>query len=163
MRHTLVVLCSLAVACTGPAGTGGSGGGNGAGGSSGAGGGSSGTGGGSASSSYPCDVGGIVSSSCLECHANPPLFGAPMPLVTYADTQADSALFPGQKIHQRMAARVSATDRPMPQAPRTLTAAQISAITAWSSAGAPPGSGSCGTGGGAGGGGGSGGGAGGRR
>ncbi len=163
MRLGLALSLSVLAACAasppggGSAGGGGSGGG---GGSTGTGGGTQGTAGGAVvAGDYPCDVGAIVQSSCIECHQNPPLFGAPMPLVTWADTQAESAQFPGQKIHQRMAARVSATVRPMPQAPRTLTAEQIAAITAWSSAGAPKNAaGMCGAGGGSGGSGGSGGG-----
>lgn len=153
---SFVTLCCLAAACSPPV-TGNTGGG---GGTSGTGGGTSGTGGGAANAGQlPCDVGAIVSSSCVECHQSPPLYGAPMPLVTWADTQADSVQFPGQKIHQRMAARVSATQLPMPQPPRLLTAQQIATITAWSGAGAPQGSGMCGAGGGSGGSGGSGGGA----
>jgi len=161
--RSLVLFLFVAACSSPPSGNGNTGGsgagtaGSGSGGSSGTGGGTSGTAGGAAvAGDYPCDVGAIVQSSCLECHQNPPLFGAPMPLVTWADTQADSAQFPGQKVHERMAARVSATVRPMPQAPRTLTAQQIAAITAWSSAGAPKNAmGSCGAGGGSGGSGGS--------
>ncbi len=30
----------------------------------------------------------IINCSCQQCHQNPPLNGAPIPLLTYADTQA---------------------------------------------------------------------------
>jgi hypothetical protein len=36
---------------------------------------------------FPCDVFAIVHSICNKCHTNPPVFGAPFPLLTYADTQ----------------------------------------------------------------------------
>ena len=159
MRLGTLVVVLVGVACS-PGVGGNTGGGSGStGGGSGTGGGASGTGGGTVNAGQlPCDVAAVLTGSCTECHSNPPVFGAPMPLVTYADTQANSPLFPGQKIHQRMAARVTAAERPMPQAPRTLTTTQRSALVDWSAAGAPEGTSMCGTGGGSGSGGGAGGG-----
>ncbi len=42
----------------------------------------------------PCAIEAIVESRCRHCHSDPPVNGAPFPLVTYADTQAlyDSVL-----------------------------------------------------------------------
>jgi hypothetical protein len=166
MRRSFVFAVLCLAACADTVGVGDPGGGaGGAGGSVGAGGGGgAATGGGSATAggsggsagtgTLPCDVGAILQGTCSECHQSPPLFGAPMPLLTWADTHADSAQFPGQKIYQRMAVRVTATTSPMPQPPRTLTQQQISTITAWAAAGAPVGAGTCGAGGGGGSGGG---------
>jgi hypothetical protein len=35
-----------------------------------------------------CEAYKIINCSCQQCHQNPPLHGAPIPLMTYADTQA---------------------------------------------------------------------------
>jgi hypothetical protein len=42
-----------------------------------------------------CDAYKIINCSCQQCHQNPPLHGAPIPLVTYADTQAPFGKPPG--------------------------------------------------------------------
>jgi hypothetical protein len=36
----------------------------------------------------PCDVYTVLHDNCHRCHQSPPLNGAPFPLLTYADTQA---------------------------------------------------------------------------
>src|SRR5580692_10111133 len=41
-------------------------------------------------STLPCDVDTVLVGHCQQCHSNPPQYGAPMPLVTYADLQAPS-------------------------------------------------------------------------
>jgi hypothetical protein len=138
----LLSACTTGISVPHPDGDGGtSTGGGSQSGTGGSGGGSGSTGGGAASSAtYACDVGPIVNARCLDCHSSPPRFGAPMSLVTYADTQADSAQYPGQKIYQRMAARVADPRLPMPQPPNApLTAEQIAAIQGWAGAGAPQG------------------------
>ncbi len=143
-------ICSLVVlvcaACKGPGtvpnptggGSAGTGGGStGSGGSGGSGGGST---TGADAGSYACDVAPIVNTRCLDCHSNPPKFGAPMPIVTYADTQADSVQYPGQKIYERMAARIADPRLPMPQPPNAaLSSDQIALIQGWAAAGAPQG------------------------
>ena len=35
-----------------------------------------------------CDAYHVINCVCQQCHQNPPLHGAPIPLMTYADTQA---------------------------------------------------------------------------
>jgi hypothetical protein len=147
MTMRSAVLCLLVTGCFHPTGGGGGGGGGGSsagGGADATGGGTEGSGGGSSTGGpdYACDVAPIVNARCLDCHSNPPRFGAPMPLVTYADTQADSAQYPGQKIYQRMASRVADPRLPMPQPPNApLTTDQIASIQAWSTGGAPQGDG----------------------
>src|SRR5436305_10248870 len=42
----------------------------------------------SASGALPCDVARVLGTRCQGCHGKPPLYGAPMPLATWADTQA---------------------------------------------------------------------------
>ncbi len=136
-----VLISSCSGSLTGPVdgGSGGSatGGGSGGGGSAGgAGGGFVGDGGG-----FACDIQPVLNARCLDCHSNPTRFGAPMPLVTYADTQAQSVAAPTQKIFQRMAARVADETAPMPQAPNLrLTAAEIAAFQSWSAGGGLQGS-----------------------
>lgn len=34
-----------------------------------------------------CDVAGILETKCQRCHANPPVHGAPFPLMNFDDTQ----------------------------------------------------------------------------
>jgi hypothetical protein len=68
-------------------------------------GGTSGSGGTSANAF--CAVQRVLETRCQSCHTNPPIAGAPFPLVTYADTQA---IRPGSNlpVWQRMQQRVDA-------------------------------------------------------
>jgi hypothetical protein len=50
---------------------------------------------------FPCDVYTIIHENCHGCHIKPPLNGAPFPLLTYADTQAEYYNTP-DKIWQHM-------------------------------------------------------------
>ncbi|MFO0723014.1 MAG: hypothetical protein U1E65_04455 [Myxococcota bacterium] len=84
------------------------------------------------------DVEPIVRPNCQTCHASPPLFGAPMPLMTWPNTQVTTAM--GGKMHELMAFRVGAPQNRMPPPSQPqLTAAQIEIIQAWSAQGAPEG------------------------
>src|SRR4051812_45598543 len=49
----------------------------------------------------PCEVAAVLQARCQSCHRQPGLFGAPMPLLTWADTQA-SAPSGGGKVWQMM-------------------------------------------------------------
>jgi hypothetical protein len=42
----------------------------------------------------PCDVATVLESACQPCHTSPPKNGAPMPLLTFADTHAPFTLLP---------------------------------------------------------------------
>jgi len=166
LAHLALVLVFLVGCSSSPPGTGGTGGGNptgtggGAagtgGGATGTGGGATGTGGGATGTgggtqgtgggfagdagSFGCDIQPVLSARCQDCHSNPTKFGAPMPLVTYQDTQAVSPTYPGQKMFQRMALRVADTVAPMPQAPNPrLAAHEIAGFQSWAAAGAPMG------------------------
>lgn len=125
MKHFVVALrlvvpsVGILLACgpTPPAGTGGTGGG--------------GTGG---SGNPFCNVETVLQSKCQSCHSNPPIAGAPFPLVTYADTQANA---PGTStpIWQRMQARVTARTMPPAGAP-ALTDTEYNTMVNWFNGGA---------------------------
>lgn len=133
-----------ALACGGGSATPGPGGDGGAS-STGSGSSSSGQGGGSASGGLPCDVEDILVDNCQKCHSNPPVFGAPMPLVTYADLQAPSKLDPAQKVYERVSKRIHDAAAPMPQPPNApLGASDLKVMDDWIAAGAPASSTTCG-------------------
>src|SRR4051794_22858096 len=63
----------------------------------------------------PCDINAILATRCQTCHSPEPHYGAPMPLVTWADLQkpgtGESAT---KKIYQLAQERIHSVDRPMP-------------------------------------------------
>lgn len=81
----------------------------------------------------PCEVNRILASTCQKCHARPLQNGAPFPLVTYEDTQAD---FDGQPVHTYM--QVALETSRMPLAPVELDDTDRAILLAWLRAGAPP-------------------------
>jgi len=85
----------------------------------------------------PCEVEDALDSHCLECHTNPPLFGAPMPLVTRADLLAPSISAPSRPVYELVAERIHDTSLPMPPGGRPLPDADRAVLTAWAMAGAP--------------------------
>src|SRR6476659_1007678 len=77
-----------------------------------------------AAGSLPCAVQQIFDAKCKTCHDSPPVYGAPMSLVDYDDTQALLAdTKPAQlgrdsdqkKAYLRISERIHATSAPMPQ------------------------------------------------
>lgn len=54
----------------------------------------------------------LLSRRCWQCHGTSQCFGAPMPLVTYANTQ--TMVSPGVNMDDRMLARVTAPNNTMP-------------------------------------------------
>jgi hypothetical protein len=131
----------------------GAGGATGTGGRGGAGG-VTGTGAGGASGTIPCDVQTLFRNRCTTCHNAPPVSGAPMPLVTYANVTAPSFVSPSQTFAQRALARIQDNGAPMPPAPGTRpTAAEIQTLSAWIAGGYASGAACAGTGGTGGGGG----------
>jgi len=88
----------------------------------------------------PCDVAQVLQSLCVSCHSNPPVGGAPMPLVTYADLTAPAKSDPSKTVAQMCVVRMQSTTAPMPPAGNTPpTAAQIATIQSWVNAGTPMG------------------------
>lgn len=104
--------------------------------------------GGSASGKLPCDVEAVLKSNCQSCHAATPKFGAPMPLVTYADLTADAKSDASKKVYELVGERIHDDAHPMPQAPNPrLDAADTAALDEWIADGAPAASEDCGSGG----------------
>jgi len=86
----------------------------------------------------PCDVATAV-RPCLSCHV--PGGGGPMPLVTYADLTARSAVDPTKTVAERGAIRMQDTLSPMPPHPAAAASAtDVAALQAWIAAGYPHGS-----------------------
>ncbi|MEI9937724.1 MAG: hypothetical protein WDO69_10945 [Pseudomonadota bacterium] len=90
-----------------------------------------------------CDAYKIVSCVCQQCHQNPTLNGAAMPLMTYEDTQAPFPLATSSTlVWQKMQAAVS--NRSMPDATnpsvvppvKPLTDAQRNTLLDWFAQGA---------------------------
>jgi Copper type II ascorbate-dependent monooxygenase, C-terminal domain/Copper type II ascorbate-dependent monooxygenase, N-terminal domain len=98
----------------------------------------------------PCDVATVLKTNCQLCHGLAPQFGAPMSLVSWADTQAPSRTAPSSKIWEVMRARVHSVTSPMPptgQRPLTTGAnGELTTLDTWFAANAPARSGICGTG-----------------
>jgi hypothetical protein len=91
------------------------------------------------SNGLPCAVKTIVDSKCGTCHGTTPSFGAPMPLATQAQFQANSVYNPATKVYSAVRTRVNATNNPMPPPPNTMSAAEKQTLNAWLDQGAPQG------------------------
>lgn len=66
------------------------------------------------SSGLPCEVADALAVACGGCHGAAPAFGAPMPLVTYADLQVPAPTDPTRKVFEVVADRLVAEVKPMP-------------------------------------------------
>ena len=77
----------------------------------------------------------IVQTYCLRCHSDPPMFGAPHALVSFADTQADSVEYADLIEVQVIGSRVA--DGSMPQSPPRPVASEMALIQQWVESGAP--------------------------
>ncbi len=94
------------------------------------------------SGSLPCDVAQVLATRCQSCHASPPLFGAPMPLVTFADLHAATPSSPSVPVYTSVETRTHDDARPMPPAPNArLSATEQATLDSWIAAGAPSGDG----------------------
>lgn len=90
----------------------------------------------------PCNVETILVEHCQQCHSAPPQYGAPMPLVTYANLLAPAPTNHSEPVFQMVDARIHDDAAPMPQPPNPrLDATDMATIDSWVDAGAPPGSG----------------------
>lgn len=82
----------------------------------------------------PCDVSALLVESCQGCHSSPPKFGAPMPLVTYADVMRAGA---NGRVVDHMRKRLA--DRSMPPASSSpVSQPKIDLFDRWVSEGAKP-------------------------
>jgi len=78
---------------------------------------------------YAGNIKAIIDGACLNCHVDPPINGAPMPLITLANVQ--------EAVQNRdLIGRVE--NGSMPPAGNDLTAAQVQAIKDWQSGGFKP-------------------------
>jgi uncharacterized membrane protein len=108
---------------------------------------SGGTGGatGNPGSVLPCDVQAVLQARCQGCHSNPPVNGAPMSLVSYANLTALSFADPTQTFAQRALSRMQNTAAPMPPLPNArASASDIATISNWVNTMYPSGTGTCG-------------------
>jgi hypothetical protein len=97
------------------------------------------SGSGGADAGLPCDVADAL-VVCVACHSNPPIAGAPAPLVAYADLTAPSKTDPSKTMAQMAVIRMQDAAHPMPPKPvPSATAAQIKTISDWVATGTPMG------------------------
>lgn len=95
----------------------------------------------------PCDVQKILRDRCTSCHAQAPLFGAPMSLASYAALQAPSPYDATKKAYQASQERINSTTPALHMPPSNqpqLDAAQLKTLNDWLAAGAPQSSETCG-------------------
>lgn len=84
----------------------------------------------------PCDVNAVLATNCRTCHAATPLYGAPMPLVTYDDLHAPATSDPSQPVYALVKTRIHDMAHPMPPSGH-LDQASMGVLDAWLNAGAP--------------------------
>jgi hypothetical protein len=80
----------------------------------------------------------VFADKCQSCHGTSLAAGAPMALVTYADTTAAAKVTKGKKVSEVVGTRVHDVKSPMPPG-KPLDAAALAAIDAWIADGAKPG------------------------
>ncbi|WP_394821219.1 hypothetical protein [Pendulispora albinea] len=86
----------------------------------------------------PCAVDEVLARNCRSCHSNPPVFGAPMPLVTWDDLHAPAPDDRSKKVYERVIARIHDRANPMPKAPNPrLGLADTKVLDDFAGAGAP--------------------------
>jgi hypothetical protein len=88
----------------------------------------------------PCDVEAVLKAKCQRCHQNPPLNGAPFPLLTWENTQA---IYFNQPIYARMLKAVSSGFMPykgvvLDPPVEPLTDDEKATLIAWLSECGPP-------------------------
>ncbi|MGZ3421602.1 MAG: hypothetical protein ACXWUG_15675 [Polyangiales bacterium] len=81
----------------------------------------------------PCAPNEVLKNVCQQCHTTPSQHGAPFPLVTYGDVQAD---LDGHPVYYWMEKYVTSQDMPLP--PVDLGDGDRAALLEWLRAGAPP-------------------------
>jgi hypothetical protein len=84
----------------------------------------------------PCPVSQALAANCQKCHSATPMFGAPMPLVTYADLQKPSVSDPSLNVAQAAQKRIEDKVSPMPPG-GNIGDGDRTTLLDWLSAGAP--------------------------
>lgn len=90
----------------------------------------------------PCDVQTVLQANCLTCHGTTTQNNAPISLVTFQDLVAKSPVDQSQTVAQRVVARLTDTQTPMPPA-GGMAQTDIDTIQAWIAANYPSGPGGC--------------------
>lgn len=85
----------------------------------------------------PCDVAEALETSCQECHASTPRFGAPMPLTTLADLHAPAVSDPSRRVLDLLPLRLEDPEAPMPPGDRPLSDEHRAALHAFVAAAGP--------------------------
>lgn len=98
----------------------------------------------SPSSGLPCEVDEILEKNCRTCHTTSPLFGAPMPLVTWDDLHAPAPSDGSKKVYEHALERISSDTTPMPPPPNPrLEEQEYGVLADWIAQGAPRGTDAC--------------------
>jgi hypothetical protein len=92
--------------------------------------------GGATMAGIPCDVRAVLETHCASCHDEPPVYGAPMPLLSADHFAAAATSDPDRAVHELVGERVRDEDRPMPPSGE-LSEAERDALLSWVDAGAP--------------------------
>jgi len=97
----------------------------------------------------PCDVDAILQKNCRSCHADPPKFGSPMPLVSRDDLLAKPVQDPAATVGEAILGRIDSAEAPMPPPPNLpLSDADKATLAAYVDAGMPENTSGCNEGGG---------------
>ena len=94
---------------------------------------------GSGTSSLWCGARAVLQTRCQTCHGEE-VAGAPMSIVTHADTQANGVIDKTKKVAELIKLRIHDKAKPMPPvAQGELTSEEMAALDAWIAAGYPDG------------------------
>jgi hypothetical protein len=89
----------------------------------------------------PCAVAAVLDARCTSCHGDPLMYGAPMPLLRYADLLAPLPSDPSKHVYEQVRVRIHDDAHPMPQPPNPrLTASELMVLDSWIASAAPSGS-----------------------
>lgn len=87
----------------------------------------------------PCDVQRLLRARCQSCHADPPIEGAAISLLSFEDLSARSKNDPSVTVAARCLKRMKDSLRPMPPAPaNAVTISDMTPLQAWLDQGMPP-------------------------
>lgn len=89
-------------------------------------------------SALPCEVERVLREHCQSCHADPPVYGAPMPLVTPIDFGMPAPSDPMRSVHTLVDERIVDPARPMPPDGH-LDVEDLEVLQSWLAAGMPGG------------------------
>ncbi len=91
------------------------------------------------SGQLPCAIEQVLTNNCRKCHTDPPSYGSPISLMTYADLVAPSLSDPSTPVYKMIEKRIHGDPTRMPPNPNPpLSAADTKVLDDWIAAGAPP-------------------------